>query len=109
MPESLLDAKSHLEAQELHVSCADSHGLWIAAAVRDVGQGIKHSSDACSLVETAGQWVAIFPARGSLTYEVPGTLPDLVALILNVYSHYRRAGGSLEEAFLTLEMRTGDA
>lgn len=94
-----LDAKAQLEAEGLHVSCNNAHSLWIAATVRDAGDGVKLSADACSLIWNSGRWVAVFPAEGLRTYEVPGTLSELVALITAVYNHYRQAGGPLKQAF----------
>jgi hypothetical protein len=94
-----LDAKAKLEAEGLHVSCNNPHSLWIAATVRDAGAGIKLSHDACSLTWNSSRWVAIFPAEGLLTYEVPGSLSELVFLIVAVYANYRQAGGQLKDAF----------
>jgi hypothetical protein len=99
MLETTLEAKAKLEAEGLHVSCNNPHSLWIAATVRDMGSGIKLSNDACSLTWNAGRWVAIFPADGLLTYEVPGSLPELVSLVSAVYANYRQAGGQLKDAF----------
>jgi hypothetical protein len=94
-----LEAKAKLEAEGLHVSCNNAHSLWIAATLRDAGEEIKLSEDACSLIWDSGRWVAVFPAEGLRTYEVPGTLSELVALITAVYDHYRQAGGPLKQAF----------
>jgi hypothetical protein len=93
-----LEAKAKLEGEGLHVSCNNAHSLWIAATVRDVGEGIKLSDDACSLIWNSGRWIAVFPAEGFLTYEVPGSLPELVSLITATYAHYRRAGGQFKDA-----------
>src|SRR5438132_1508276 len=95
---TLLDAKAQLEAAGFHVACNNAHALWIAANVRDVGAGVGLSDDACSLLWDAERWVAVFPAGGLLTYEVPGTLPDLVSVIAAVYTLYRRAGGPFQDA-----------
>ena len=43
--------------------------------------------------------VAVFPAEGLSTYEVPGTLSELVSLLLTVYGHYRQNGGRFTDAF----------
>ena len=93
-----LDAKAKLEAEGFHVSCNNPHSLWIAATVRDMGAGIKLSNDACSLSWNSSRWVAVFPADGLLTYEVPGSLSELVSLITAIYADYRQAGGSLKDA-----------
>lgn len=98
MPVTILDAKAKLESEGLHVSCNNGASLWIAATVRDADGEIKFSEDACSLIEKSPRWVAVFPAGGSFTYEIPGSLPELIALIVTVYANYRRQGGSLNEA-----------
>jgi hypothetical protein len=93
-----LDAKAKLEAEGLHVSCNNAHSLWIAATVQDTGAGIKLSQDACSLLWDSKRWVAVFPADGLRTYEVPGSLSELVSLVTVVYANYRQAGGLLKDA-----------
>src|SRR5438105_7516058 len=98
MMTTILDAKAELEAAGLHVSCNNPHSLWIAANVRDAGDGIKLSDDACSLLWDKNRWVAVFPAEGLLTSEVPGTLPELVSLILTVYKQFRQAVGQFKDA-----------
>jgi hypothetical protein len=98
MPDTMLEAKAALEAQGLHVRSNGEHSLWIAGNVRDAGNGIKVSDDACYLNERANRWVAVFPARQSLTYEIPGSLPELVALITAVYARHRGNGGALGDA-----------
>jgi hypothetical protein len=93
-----LDAKAKLEAEGLHVSCNNADSLWIAATVRDGGDRIGLSDDACSLIWNSGRWVAVFPAEGLLTYEVPGSLPELVSVITAVYAHYRQTGTPFKHA-----------
>jgi len=95
-----LDAKAELEAEGLHVSCNNAQSLWIAATVQDMEAGIKLSHDACSLTWNSNRWVAVFPAEGLLTYEVPGFLSELVSLIIAVYANYRQAGSSMKDAFM---------
>ncbi len=99
MPDTILDAKAKLEVEGLHVAFNNDHSLWIAVNVKDMGDGIRLSNDACSLLCASGQWVAVFPSEGLLTYEVPGGLPELVSLISEVCSKYRRAGGAFKDAF----------
>jgi hypothetical protein len=93
-----LEAKAKLEAENLYVSCHNAHSLWIAANVRDIGEGIKFSKDACALVSNSGQWFAVFPTEGNSTYEVPGTLEELVSLIATVYNQYRRSDRLFKDA-----------
>jgi hypothetical protein len=96
--ETILDAKTKLDEEGLHVSHNNPQSLWIAATVRDRGSGIKLSNDACSLTWNSSRWMAVFPAEGLLTYEVPGSLSELVALIKAIYADYRQVGGSLADA-----------
>ncbi len=98
MAETILDAKASLEAEGLYVACTNDHALWIAVNIQDMGDGIRLSNDSCSLLWSSDHWVAVFPAEGLLTYEVPGTLPDLVPLISAVCAQYRRAGGAFKDA-----------
>ena len=93
-----MGAKTHLEAKNLYVSNRIS-SLWIAATVRDVGDGVILSNDACSLIENADEWVAVFLAEDLYTYELPGTLEELVSTISAVYDQYRRVGGTITNAF----------
>jgi hypothetical protein len=96
---TVLDAKAKLESEDLRVVQSSDSSLWIAATLRDAGNGIAVSNDACALLGNAGRWVAVFPAEGLFTYEVPGSLADLVSLIARVYGHYRRVGGPFKDAF----------
>ena len=98
MVETLAEAKAALQAEGLHVSSYVPHGLWIAGSLVDSGDGIHLSHDACVLMEEAERVVAGFPADGMLAYEVPGSLSDLVALILAVYHDHRRNGGDFKDA-----------
>ncbi len=96
---TILDAKAKLESEGLHVSRSGDQSLWIAATLRDSGDGITLSDDACALIGNSGRWVAVFPAEGLFTYEVPGSLAELISLIVTVYAHYRRVGGLFKDAF----------
>lgn len=95
----LANARMALEAHDLIVRPNNEHSLWIANRVRDTGDGILLSNDACALLQREQQWVAVFPAKGMRTYEVPGTLSEGVALILLVYARLRAEEGILNEAF----------
>lgn len=95
----LRKAKEDLEVAGLEVKASGEDALWIAAASRDAGGGVRLSHDACMLIRQGDRWVAVFPAEGHSTYEVPGELPRLLPLIHAVYGQYRRRGGPFEEAF----------
>jgi hypothetical protein len=99
MNETILGAKAELEAAGLEVKPSGERSLWIAATVKDAGGGIRLSNDASALLLQDDHWVAIFPADGTLNYEVPGDLQELLPLIRRVYTYYRRAGGAFKDAF----------
>jgi Zn-dependent peptidase ImmA (M78 family) len=99
MNETILDVKAELEAAGLEVKPSGERSLWIAATTKDAGGGLRLSNDASTLLQQDDHWVAVFPAQGTLSYEVPGDLRDLVPLMRCVYTHYRRLGGSFKDAF----------
>ena len=98
MNQALLDAKAELAAAGLSVKQNGETALWITATSQEIG-GLTLSKDASALLQRDGEWIAVFPTPGTLSYEVPGSLPDLTSLILKVYAHYRRFGGSFDHAF----------
>ena len=98
MNPGILEAKEELEAGGLTVKLNGETSLWICDTIRETG-GVRLSNDASALVRQDDRWIAVFPAEGMLSYEVPGDLPDVVSLIKGVYASYRRAGGPLKEAF----------
>jgi hypothetical protein len=99
MIETIQDAKASFETQNLYVNYNNDQSLLIASKVCDVGEGVRVWNDACALIFDADHWCAVFPTEGSRTFEVPGTLDELVQLVHNVYKRYFRAGISLPEAF----------
>jgi hypothetical protein len=99
MNQAILDAGAELEAGGLIVKRSGEASLWICATTRDAGGGIHVSNDASSLLYQDDRWIAVFPAAGLLSYEVPGDLGDLVRLIRDVYANYHRLGGPFKEAF----------
>ncbi len=99
MNQAILDAKAELEAGGLIVKSSGETSLWICATTRDTGGGLHVSNDASALLHQDDRWIAVFPAAGLLSYEVPGDLGDLVRLIRDVYANYRRHGGPFKEAF----------
>ena len=99
LQETLIDTIATLEAHDLCVRSNNDHSLWIANHTAEGGDGILLSNDACSLFRRADQWVAVFPAKGMRTYEVPGGLPEAVSLILAVYARHRQDRTTLNDAF----------
>lgn len=95
---SLRDAQARLQGAGLYVSAQDDESLFIAGSINEVGNGINLSQDACTLFREHGRWVVVFPAEGSATREAEGSLPDLVALIEDVYHRYRKTGGPLKDS-----------
>ena len=99
MNPTILEVKSELEAAGLLAKMDGERSLWIAATSRDAGGGQMLSNDASALIQTDDHWVAVFPSAGTLCYEVPGELRDLVPLIRGLYTRYRRMGGPFKDAF----------
>jgi hypothetical protein len=99
MIETIQDAKASFEKQNLYVNYNNDQSLLIASKVRDAGEGVRVWNDACALIFDAGHWCAVFPTEGSRTFEVRGTLDELVQLVQTVYTRYFRAGLTLPEAF----------
>src|SRR5271170_1615351 len=96
---TILEVKAELEAAGLIAKVRGEHSLWIAATTRETGGGLMLSNDSMALIRTDDQWVAVFPSAGTLCYEVPGELRDLVPLIRGLYTRYRRMGGPFKDAF----------
>ncbi len=86
MNQIIHEPKAELEAFSLEVKTSGECSLLIAATSRDVGDGLRLSNDASALLQRDDRWVAVFPAAGTLSYEVPGDLPDLLPLIRKVQS-----------------------
>ena len=99
LTETLTGAIATLEAENLCVRRNNEQSLWIANHTTDAGDGILLSNDACVLSRRADHWVAVFPAKGMRTYEVPGSLSEAVSLILAVYARHCQDKGTLDEAF----------
>jgi len=99
MNQVILDAKADLESDGLIVKPSGAEALLVAATVVERGDGLGVSPDASMLIRQRDGWVAVFPAEGHRTYEVPGELPGLLALMRAVHDRYRRGGGPLREAF----------
>src|SRR4051794_7499852 len=97
--ETLQEAKLVLEGQGLHVSVNSPSSLLIGGSVVDADDGLHLFKDACAVNRRAEEWVAVFPAEGLLSYEVPGPLPELVSLVTAVYDRYRQTGGEFKDAF----------
>ena len=100
MSTSIDIAVARMEAQGLHVTVRNPTTLFIAAVVDDVAPGFSVSNDATFLIDHGEKWLAIFPARGQCTFELPGGLTELTELVLSVYKDYREKGGRLHEAFM---------
>ena len=93
------ESKAALEANGLHVSWNNSQSLLIAARYREVGYGIRLSNDACILMCDGDKSIASFPGKGLSAHDVPGSLADLVPLILAVYEQYNADGQGGTESF----------
>lgn len=96
---TLAEARSALKKEGLHVSWSGAEALWIAATVREAGNGITLADEACVLVGATAKAHAVFPAEGMQTSERQGTLNELATFILAVFSYQRQEGGKLVEAY----------
>ena len=85
------EAESVLKSEGLHV-WNRSDNLLIAATVEATQIGIQFCHEACVLRMSGDHWIAALPTRGQLLYEVPGELPELVALIVGAYRERNRVG-----------------
>ncbi len=99
MIETILDAKAALEAEGLFVTVNNLSSLLIGGVVSEDDEGLRLFRDACTLNYRAGKWIAVLPAEGLLTYEIPGSLAESVSLILTAYQHHRRTGGEFNNTF----------
>ena len=95
---TIQDAKRELERAGLHISMRNE-SFWIADNLEDVGDGLRISRDASSLIKSPDGWTAVFPGTGMSFYDVPGSLEDLVPLIVSVYESYRKEGGAFIDSF----------
>src|SRR4051794_16929182 len=98
MVATIQEARARLEADGLHVGSGYQGALLIANSFTEGSEGIRVLHDACTLFEDGGGWLAIFPSKGMSRREVSGSLPDLVALIEEIYRRHRSAGGDFAEA-----------
>lgn len=99
MIETIQDAKTALESAGLYASWNHNGSLLIAGSLRDTGDGIQVSNDACALLQSPESWVAVFPAAGLRTYEMPGSLDELVTVILATHQHHRLTECPWNEVF----------
>jgi hypothetical protein len=104
-----LEAKAALEAEGLQVSVSRPGFFLIAGSFRDSGCGLRLSNDACILMCNGDESIASFPGKGLSGREIPGSLDDLVALILAVYAQYNEHGqGGAEPFRMAVERLLGE-
>jgi hypothetical protein len=95
MNSDLAAAQRRLQAAGLVVRAPTDNSLWVAGHLTEVEAGVNLSQDACGIQRRDGsEYVAVFPSDSEILVEVPGTIPDLVSLILAMYLRHRRQGGS---------------
>ncbi len=97
---SIDTALESFRADGLQASARDRNTLVVAAVVEDTSPGIAIAHDVTILLDKGPTWLAIFPAQGQCTFEVPGTLEELTALALAVYRDYRKNGQPLHAAVM---------
>jgi hypothetical protein len=99
MRPELVDARRRLQAAGLAVRTPTADSLWVAGQVTAVEPGLGLSQDACGIQGRGeGEFVGVFPAEAPVLVEVPGTVPDLVSVILATYLRHRQQGGPFHEA-----------
>jgi|GEM_PF-6396753 len=100
------DVKLLVEAAGLFVFGIRTDSIFIASSRtesdgdfdEDGYGGIRCYSGECGLFRTPEGWLARYP-KYQRVYDVPGTLDELVPLILSVYAHHKQHSGELYEAF----------
>jgi hypothetical protein len=91
---TLAEARERLLAEGLLLSDqSNPSNTLVYGSFEDSGIGIQVSHDASGLFFIDNRWIAAFPSRGLQQYRVPGSLSELVDLIVSVYRHYWETGG----------------
>lgn len=99
MTPELAAAQRRLQAAGLTVRSPTDDSLWVAGHLTPVEAGLNLSQDACAIQRReTGEYVGVFPSDTEVLVEVPGTVPDLVSLVLATYLRHRREDGSFGQA-----------
>jgi hypothetical protein len=99
MTPELATAQRRLQAAGLTVRAPTDDSLWVAGHLTPVEPGLNLSQDACAIQRRGDDgYVGVFPSETEILFEVPGTVPDLVSLVLATYLRHRREGGSFGHA-----------
>jgi hypothetical protein len=99
MTPELTAARRRLQAAGLTVRTPTDDSLWVAGQMTPVETGLSMSQDACAIRRRGnGEYVGVFPSETEVLVEVPGTVPDLVSLVLATYLRHRRQGGAFGDA-----------
>lgn len=99
MSPDLAAAQRRLQAAGLTVRTPTDDSLWVAGHMTPIEVGVNLSQDACGIQRReSGDYVGLFPSETEVVVEVPGTVPDLVSLVLAMYLRHRRQGGSFGDA-----------
>ena len=95
---NLNEAKTAFASQGLYAAVSTRRTIQIGTGTQLTEGGIGLVENGSSIVEIEGRWTALV-TKYMAQYELPGTLEELVPLILSVYDHQRRHGGELYGAF----------
>jgi len=95
---NLVEARTAFASQGLYAAVSTRRTIQIGTGTEPLEIGIGLIENGSAIVEIDGRWTALV-TKYMAQYEVPGTLDELVPLILSVYAHQKQHGGELYEAF----------
>ena len=98
MSQLLEEAKIAFASHGLYAAVKARRSIQIGTGTRPKEGGIGSVENDSAIVEIEGRWAALF-TKCMAQYEVPGTLYELVPMVLSVYEYQKQAGGELYEAF----------
>jgi hypothetical protein len=105
----LHEADRRFRAAGLAVRTFRTDALHVSRGWTVEGNGIHLAHDVCGLRGTEdGRYVASFPTIGHVLIEVPGTLEELVPLILEVYRHHDGMNAPFYEAVREVVLKAPD-
>jgi hypothetical protein len=109
MAKDLQDAERQFNEAGLKVRRPQPDSLHVSRGWTLVGDGIKLAHDVCGIIGTGdGQYSASFPTIGHVRLEVPGTLEELVPLVLEVYQRHEGMEAPFYEAVREVVLKSSD-
>jgi hypothetical protein len=105
----LHDAEREFNTAGLIVKSARPGFLHISRGWTEVQEGIRIAHDVCGIFGTEnGNYIASFPTIGHVRVEVPGTLQELVPLVLEVFRHHEGMNAPFYEAVREVVLKSPD-